>query len=350
MIDAEAAALDHGGAAHADRGVLGGDDDVAAAEHRGIAGEAIAGDDADHRHEAGEPCELHEGRAVEAGHAEPVGIAGPAAAAFGVKHQRHAPVFRERQHAVDLLVVHVALRARQHGVVVGHDDAARRPRAELLGVDGRDAHDEAVGRRVLDEIVELAPAPLRGDREAAVFHERAVVDELRDVLARGALIGVAAALDRGRAIFVERVGLARDQFGEIGTDVVEIDIGFRCRRIGRDVERLEIQDRLAMHQRDAVAGDELHDAAALLGHDEMLHLHGLDHGELLARAHDLAFLDLNGDDGPLQGRRDHHRAFGHDLCRVRLGAVAAASLGRRKIERLGRAIRGLDELARCCDR
>src|SRR5439155_892269 len=45
MIDAEAAAFDHGGAAHADRGVLGGDDDIAASEHRGIAGEAIAGDD-----------------------------------------------------------------------------------------------------------------------------------------------------------------------------------------------------------------------------------------------------------------------------------------------------------------
>ena len=63
-------------------------------------------------------------------------------------------------------------------------------------------------------------------------------------------------------------------------------------------------------------------AAALLGHDHMLHLHGLDHGELLARAHDLAFLHLDGDDGPLQGRSDHHRAFGHDLRDVRLGAVA----------------------------
>ncbi|MGY4467347.1 ribosomal protein L11 [Bradyrhizobium sp. LB9.1b] len=160
VIDAEPAALDHGRAAHADRGVLGGDDHVAATEHRGIAGETIARDDSDDRHEAGEPCELHERRTVEAGHAEPVGIAGPAAAAFGVEHQRHAPVFRERQHAVDLLVVHVALRAREHRVVVGHDDAAPALRAELLGVDGRDTHDEAVGRCVLDEIVELAPAPL----------------------------------------------------------------------------------------------------------------------------------------------------------------------------------------------
>ena len=52
MIDAEAAALDHCGAAHADRGILRRDDDVAAAEHRGIAGKAIAGNDADDRHQA----------------------------------------------------------------------------------------------------------------------------------------------------------------------------------------------------------------------------------------------------------------------------------------------------------
>ncbi len=54
--------------------------------------------------EAGEFCELHEGRAVEAGHAEPVGVAGPAATALGVEHQRDAPLFGKRQHAVDLLL------------------------------------------------------------------------------------------------------------------------------------------------------------------------------------------------------------------------------------------------------
>ena len=241
-------------------------------------------------------------------------------------------------------MVHVALRAREHGVVIGDDDAAPALRAELLSIDGRDAHDEAIGRCVLDEIVELAPAPLRRDRKAAVLHERAVVDELRDIFARGALIGVAATLDRGRAIFVERVGLARDQLREIGTDMVEIDVGFRRRGIGRNVERFEIHDRLAVHQRDAVAGEELCHTPALLGHHKMLHLHGFDHGELLARADDLAFLHLNGDDGPLQGRRDHHRTFRHDLCGVRLRAVAAASLGRSKIERLCRAISGLHEL------
>ncbi|GCC48346.1 hypothetical protein chiPu_0032314, partial [Chiloscyllium punctatum] len=151
MIDAEPAALDHRRAAHADRGIFGGDDDVADAEHRGVAGEAIARDHADHRHQSREFCELHEGRTVEAGHAEPVGIAGTAAAALGVEHQRKPPLLGQRQHAVDLLVVHMALGAGQHGVIVGDHHAARAFGTEMPRIDGGDARDQTVGRGVLDQ-------------------------------------------------------------------------------------------------------------------------------------------------------------------------------------------------------
>ena len=72
----------------------------------------------------------------------------------------------------------------------------------------------------------------RGDRKRAVFDERAVIDELRDVFPRRALIGLAPALDRRRPVFIERNGVARDQFGEIGADVIEIDILFLRRRHG----------------------------------------------------------------------------------------------------------------------
>ena len=202
MIDAEPAAFDHRRPAHADRGVLGRDDHIAAAEHRGIAGKAIAGHHADDRHEAGQFCELHEGRPVEPGHAEPVGVAGTAAAAFGVEHQRQPPLLRQAQHAVDLLVVHVALGAGQHGVVVGDHHAAGGFGAELVRVHGGDAGDQAVGRRVLDEIVDLAPPPLRGDRQRAVFDKGAFIDELRDILPRGPLVGLAPPLDRGGTVLV----------------------------------------------------------------------------------------------------------------------------------------------------
>ena len=61
-MDSEAAALDHRRAAHPDARVLGGDDDVAAAQQRGVAGEAEARGDADQRHEPAEPGEVAETR------------------------------------------------------------------------------------------------------------------------------------------------------------------------------------------------------------------------------------------------------------------------------------------------
>jgi hypothetical protein len=47
---------------------LGGDDHVATAQQRGIAGKTAPGHHADHRHLAVEPREAGEGRHVQAGH------------------------------------------------------------------------------------------------------------------------------------------------------------------------------------------------------------------------------------------------------------------------------------------
>ncbi len=149
MIDAEAAAFDHRRAAHADRGVLRGDDDVAAAEHRGVAGEAIAGDDADHRHQAGELGELHEGRPVEAGHAEPVGIAGTAAAAFGVEHQRQPPLLGQRRACGRSSCGSCGPGCRPARCSHRRSPCSGRHAApNFAGVDGGDAGDQTIGRRV----------------------------------------------------------------------------------------------------------------------------------------------------------------------------------------------------------
>ncbi len=44
--------------------------------------------------------------------------------------------------------------------------------------------------------------------------------------------------------------------------------------------------------------------------DQMLHLHGFQHRNLLAGSHQVAFGDIDGDDGSLQRRRHRHRACG----------------------------------------
>ena len=133
---AEAAALDHRRAAHADVRVLGRDDDVAAAEERRVAGEAAAGVDADERHEAAEraiartsACRGARQEVPEDGRGPAAGAvaagAGAAAAALGEEDDRQAPLLGELEHAVGLAVVDGALRAGEHGVVVRADHGAR---------------------------------------------------------------------------------------------------------------------------------------------------------------------------------------------------------------------------------
>ena len=308
-IDAEAAALDHRRAAHADIRVSRGDHHVAAAEQRGVAGEAAAGDDSDERREPAEPGELREGRHVEAADAEPIRVARPAAAAFGEQDDRQALPLGEREQAVLLLVVALPLRAGEHGVVVGDDHAAGALRSEQVAVHRGEARHDAVARRVADEIVLRPARRLRRDRERAVFDETLCIDERGDVLARRAMIGLAAPRDGFRAVLVEAERLPRQHVGEILADGVGVD-RLRLRlRLGAGLGRLEEQDRIVLVERVALPPAELaHDPAAGRA-DQMLHLHRFDHGDLLARPHDVAFGDVDRDERAGNRRADRDRAF-----------------------------------------
>src|SRR5207248_691738 len=82
LVNAEAAALDHRRATHANVRVGGGDDDVAAAEDGGVAGEAVPGVHADERHEPAQATKEGERHAIETGHAGAVRVAGPPASAL----------------------------------------------------------------------------------------------------------------------------------------------------------------------------------------------------------------------------------------------------------------------------
>ena len=122
--EAEAAAFDHRRPVHADIAGACGDDQVATARQRGIAGKAASGRDADQRHLPGQPRKTREGRDEQAGDDGRIGIARPPAAALGEQQHRQPMAQREIEHAIGLLVVAQPLRAGQNGRVVGHDDAA----------------------------------------------------------------------------------------------------------------------------------------------------------------------------------------------------------------------------------
>ena len=254
----------------------------------------VAAGDADQRRVAAEPGEEVERLDVEAGDDRPVDVAGPPAAALGEQHDRQPPPLGQLEQPVVLEVPAHALRAREHRVVVGHDDDGR-------AVDLGEPADDAVGGRAREQLLLRPPPFLRGEDQRLVLDEAALVDEVGDVLARGPPALLAPPRDRVGARGVEPGRVARD-------DVVEraaargvprgpprlaarrrgsaarsppprLAARRRLAARGRRRHRLSLRDRVAHRHVDA---DHF---AAGLGEHLVLHLHRLD------RRHDLAGRD-----------------------------------------------------------
>ena len=111
----------------------------------------------------------------------------------------------------------VALRAGQHGVVVGQDGAARDVGGEHLAVDPPDARDQTVGGRARDEVVQAAPARLRGERQRAVLDEAARVTEIVEVLPGGTPPCRVPLAHGSRSPLVPSAALALEHLGKVGT-------------------------------------------------------------------------------------------------------------------------------------
>ena len=336
---AEAAAFDHGRAAHADVRVLGGDDHVAGAEEGGVAGEAVAGVDADRGHHAVQPGHRRErGRDQRA--AQPPGCRRPRWPPVRLppvparppppsvkKTTGQAPGPGDLQHAVGLRVVDRALGAGQHRVVVGQHRRACRRRAELGAVDAADAAHHAVGGELADDLLDRQPGARRQD-EAAVLDERALVAQVGDVLARGALVGLAAPRHGVGPGVVEEDGVTLVHLGEVGADLVEVDLvvdgGGQVGHVGRLDEHQRVALEHGVADGDA---DEAHEAGDGGRHD-VLHLHRFHDEQLLAGAHGVALGHGDLHDGALE-RRAPRAWCRPGRRRRRLAAAVAAARGGR---------------------
>ena len=206
-------------------------------------------------------------------HEELVGVAGPPAAAFGKHHHRPAQLVAQTEQPVLLLVVHRALRAGEHGVVIGDDGRSGALRAEQRSVDGAETGDDAVGRRVAQQLVHRAAAALRGDGQRAVFDEAAGVAQILDIGPRGA---AALRVPLGDGFVARRVAcqsVARDHLGEVGADRVEIGRRFMRNVVLAKLTRFEIEQRLAGGEHLAFRGNDKPHRAGERRSDDMLHLH-----------------------------------------------------------------------------
>ena len=181
---AEPAARDHRGAAHPDRDVLGGHDQIRAAGDHRVAGEAAAGDDGDPGNHTREARPEREGPHVERGDGGVVGVTGTPTAALGEEDGRQTHPLDQLEEAVLLAMAEGALGAGEDGVVVGEHGAGGAV-AEEIAVHPSRPGDQAVGRASLAIRSSTLTAPaLRGDRVAAVLDEAVGIDEVGDVLPR----------------------------------------------------------------------------------------------------------------------------------------------------------------------
>ena len=165
---------------------------------------------------------------------------------------------------------------------------------EQIAVDASDARDHPVGRSVLDQILDRAPPPLRRDHQRTVLDEGAGIAQVVDIFASGALTGLAPARDRVGPRRVEAERMTLDHFRKIGTHAIQIDFARpRALCVGLDVgllderQRMPFEDRVAFGHRDAP-----HDSA-LVGRDDVLHLHRFHHEQLLAAMHAVAFAHVD---------------------------------------------------------
>src|SRR6202000_3430412 len=99
-----------------------------------------------------------------------------------------------------------------------------------LAADRADAPDQAVGRRALDQLLAGAPLLLSGEHERAVLDEAADVQEVVEVLARGApALGVAPAHGLGPAVVAADL-VALVNLGEVLA--LALCLGFVGRGVG----------------------------------------------------------------------------------------------------------------------
>src|SRR5687768_5515705 len=107
-------------------------------------------------------------------------------------------------------MIHGPLRAGQHGVDVREDGARG-------SVDPAETRDQAVRRRLLDQVLFRPPASLSGYRKSAVLDERTLIEQPCYVGSGRLTVLVGAFLDSLRPRFIPGEGASFEQLREFGT-------------------------------------------------------------------------------------------------------------------------------------
>ncbi len=181
---------------------------------------------------------------------------------------------------------------------------------EQITVDRADAGDDPVGRGPLAQCLHVVALVLECDDQWPVLVERSRIHELGDVLADHAIAASASFGHSLGSVLVQVVGVAFAGLLQVLANVVEIELlhRFGVARVHLgfldEHDRETLADDVAPHHGDGA------DAAVPIGCDDVLHLHRLDDGQLLAPSYLLIDLHIEGDDSALDRRAQSHRAVG----------------------------------------
>ena len=139
-----------------------------------------------------------------------------------------------------------------------------------------------------------AARALAGDGEGAPFDEAAGIDQVVEILPRRALVGLAPARHGVGPLVVERERAALEILGEVGPDMVEVDLLLGRGAFHLDVGLLDEQQRMAFVDRLAGLDRDAPHVAARRAPDLVLHLHGVHDQQRLAGGDGVALLHRRG--------------------------------------------------------
>ena len=216
------AAFDHRRTTHADVRSACCNDHIAAAKYRRVARETAPRSNANQgRHRR------HARPQLEAAHVPAAfRVSGTSAAAFAEEYRRQSPALRGLDQSIHFAVVVRALSAGKHRIVICHHRTSGGIIAEAPAINPSQAHDHAVSRSLLDQLLQGMSLAACCHHQAAVLDEGSRIEEIVDILARGALPGFAAPLHGGRALFVQCAAMPFDHGGKIRPDKIEINVFF----------------------------------------------------------------------------------------------------------------------------
>src|SRR5699024_6746498 len=295
-VGAQAPAFDHRPPTHADGGVGGGDDHVAAAQEYGVTRKTTPGGHPHRAYVSAQASHLGERGDIHGGSRVGIDVSGAATTTFGEQHDREPPPIRDLQHAVGLAMVHDALGAGHHGVVVGHHHAVGVVGVQV-GVDPTDPGDHAVRGGVGGQVLLGAATVLGGYGHRPVLGGTSTVAQVGVVLPGGAATEPVALGHGFGAAFIGAERMAFEHVGQVGAHMVQVDTALEGGGLLLGLVRGQPQQKIPLGDGGTDEGVDLTDRAGHRCGQHVFHLHGLEDDQAGTGPNPVAGCCLDGHDG-----------------------------------------------------